>query len=58
MNHEFRVLSARPLFIGPQRQLGDPLLEVMVEISPPRDLHVFHAMHARQKHLDRMEAPL
>ncbi|GIG22067.1 hypothetical protein Cch01nite_27910 [Cellulomonas chitinilytica] len=43
------------LFIGPQRRRGAPLLEVMVEISPPRDLFVFHVMHARQKHLDRME---
>jgi hypothetical protein len=31
------------------------VLEVMVEISPPRDVFVFHVMHARQKHLDRME---
>jgi len=27
----------------------------MVEIIPPRDLHVFHVMPARQKHLNRME---
>jgi hypothetical protein len=44
------------LFIGPPRQLGGPLLEVMVEILPPRDLHIFHVMIARQKHLDRMGA--
>lgn len=51
--------ALRPtLFIGPPRQLGAPLLEVMVEISPPRDFHVFHVMQARQKHLDRMEDPL
>lgn len=42
------------LFIGPPRQLGGPLLEVMVEVTPPRDLHIFHVMIARQKHLDRM----
>ena len=41
------------LFIGPPRQLGGPLLEVIVEISPPRDLHVFHVMVAREKHLRR-----
>lgn len=43
------------LFIGPPRQLGGPLLEVMVEVAPPRSLHIFHVMIARQKHLDRME---
>ena len=42
------------LFIGPPRQRGGPLLEVMVEVSPPRDLHTFHVMIARQKHLDRI----
>lgn len=42
------------LFIGPPRQLGGALLEVMVEISLPRDLLIFHVMIARQKHLDRM----
>jgi len=42
------------LFIGPPRQLGGPLLEVMVEIVPPRGMVVFHVMEARQKHLDRM----
>lgn len=26
----------------------------MVEVSPPRDLHIFHVMVARRKHLDRM----
>jgi hypothetical protein len=47
--------QVRPtLFIGPPRQLGGPLLEVMVEVVPPRGLHVFHVMLARQKHLDRM----
>jgi hypothetical protein len=43
------------LFIGPQRRRGAPLLEVMVEIRPPRGMHVFHVMNARQKHLARME---
>ncbi len=42
------------LFIGPSR-LGGPLLEVMVEITPPRDFVVFHVMVARAKHLARME---
>ena len=42
------------LFIGPSR-LGGPLLEVMVEITSPRDLVVFHVMVARVKHLARME---
>lgn len=31
------------------------MLEVMVEIHPPRGLHIFHVMPARQKHLSRME---
>lgn len=43
------------LFIGPPRQLGGPMLEVMAELVPPRDLHIFHVMQARQKHLNRME---
>ncbi|MEV5963840.1 hypothetical protein AB0L70_18885 [Kribbella sp. NPDC051952] len=48
--------TIRPtLFIGPPRQLGGDLLEVMVEISPPRDVHVFHVMVARSKHLERMK---
>jgi hypothetical protein len=42
------------LFIGPSR-LGGPLLEVMVESTPPPDLVVFHVMVARAKHLARME---
>ncbi|MGV8967399.1 MAG: hypothetical protein ACOH2F_14100 [Cellulomonas sp.] len=42
------------LFIGPSR-LGRPLLEVMVEITPRRDLVVFHGMVARAKYLARME---
>ena len=47
--------QVRPtLFIRPSR-LSGPLLEVMVEITPPRDLVVFHVMVARAKHLARME---
>jgi hypothetical protein len=47
--------NVRPhLYIGPPRQLGGPLLEVMVEVRPPRGLHVFHVMPARPKHLARM----
>jgi len=42
------------LYIGPPRQLGGPLLEVMVEIVPPRGMHIFHVMPARKKHLDRI----
>ena len=42
------------LFIGPPRAGGGPLLEVMVEITGSRGLHVFHVMQARKKHLDRM----
>ena len=43
------------LYIGPTAQLGGALLEVMVEMVPPRGLHVFHVMPARRKHLDRMK---
>ncbi len=46
------------LFLGPSRQPGGPLLEVIVELTPPRDIHVFHVMQARPKHLERMEDPL
>lgn len=46
--------SKPTLYIGPPRQLGGPLLEVMVETIPPRTIWVFHVMEARQKHLDRM----
>ncbi|RMB70173.1 hypothetical protein AYK61_26570 [Rhodococcus sp. SBT000017] len=46
---------AKPwLFIGPPRTLGGALLEVMVEVIPPRGMVVFHVMEARPKHLDRM----
>lgn len=49
-----RVVGAgRPdLYIGPPRQLGGELIEVMVERIPPRDLVIFHVMPARQKFLD------
>lgn len=44
--------GSRPdLYIGPQRDRTAPLLEVMVERQPPRDVWVFHAMIARQKFL-------
>lgn len=47
--------NVRPtLYIGPPRRLGGPLLEVMVEVRPPRGLHIFHVMQARPKHLARM----
>jgi len=29
-------------------------MEVKVEVVPPGDLHIFHVMIARQKHLDRI----
>lgn len=44
--------AARPdLFIGPPRQLGGALLEVMTETVPPRGIHIFHVMIAREKFL-------
>ncbi len=43
------------LFIGPSRKLGGPLLEVMVEITPSRDMFIFHVMEARPKILERMK---
>lgn len=43
------------LYIGPPRQLGGPLLEVMAEIVAPRGMHVFHVMPARAKFLAMME---
>jgi hypothetical protein len=49
------VGRVRPtLFIGPPRPRGGLLLEVMVEITGSRGLHIFHVMPARKKHLDRM----
>ncbi len=54
--------NIRPhLYIGPQRRSAVPLVEVevmaevMVEVRPPRGLHVFHVMQARAKHLARMK---
>lgn len=44
------------LYIGPPRKLGGPMLEVMVEITPPRDMFIFHVMEARPKMLERMKA--
>lgn len=43
------------LYIGPPRQLGGPLLEVLAELRPPRGMHVFHVMIARPKMLARMK---
>jgi hypothetical protein len=51
----FRGHVRPTLFIGPPRQRGGALLEVMVELVEPRDIHVFHVMPARPKHLERME---
>lgn len=42
------------LFIGPSLTPASPLLEVMVEVMPPRQIVVFHVMQARSKYLDRM----
>lgn len=54
---EPRVPTGRrpTLYLGPPRQLGGALLEVMVEVRPPRDVHVFHVMIARPKNLARLE---
>ncbi len=45
----------RRLYVGPPRQLGGPLLEVMAVLSPPRDMFVFHVMEARPKILELMK---
>jgi len=48
--------ASRPdLWIGPPCELGGPLLEVMTERVPPRDLVVFHVMVARAKFLVLMD---
>jgi len=48
--------AARPdLYVGPPRQLGGDLIEVMVERIPPRDVVIFHVMIARQKFLDLLD---
>jgi len=48
--------NRRPtLYIGPPRQLGGPLLEVMAVLTRPRDMFVFHVMHARPKTLELLE---
>lgn len=45
--------ASRPdLYIGPPRQLGGELLEVMAERVAPRDVVIFHVMIARAKFLD------
>lgn len=53
-----RVKGARrpDLYIGPPRELGGELIEVMVERVPPRDLVIFHVMQARQKFLDLLNS--
>lgn len=47
---EPRVVGGkRPdLFIGPVRG-GSTLLEVMVEVTPPREFFIFHVMPARPR---------
>jgi hypothetical protein len=48
--------AGRPdLWIGPPRRPGGPLLEVMAERIPPRDLDVFPMMAARPKFLALLE---
>ena len=48
--------TIRPtLYIGPQRDRGAALLEVMVEATAPRGVHVLHVMPVRAKHLARMK---
>lgn len=48
--------ASRPdLWIGPPRRLGGPLIEVMTETTPPRDVLVFHVMQARAKFLALLE---
>lgn len=37
------------LYVGPPRQLGGPLLEVMLEVRANGSLVIFHAMEARSK---------
>lgn len=39
------------LWISPPTRLGAPLLEVMAERRPPRDVVIFHVMEARAKFL-------
>jgi hypothetical protein len=48
-------VSRPDLWIGPPRQLGGPLIEVMTETIPPRDVLVFHVMEARPKFLALLE---
>lgn len=42
------------LYLGPTRD-RHRLLEVMVEVTPPSDVAVFHVMVARRKILDLVE---
>ena len=51
-----RAGSSRPdLWLGPPRRRGGPLLEVMAERVPPRDVVIFHVMEARPKFLAMLE---
>jgi hypothetical protein len=43
------------LFIGPTRDRSQ-MLEVMVEVSPPARVYVFHVMEARRTTLDLVES--
>jgi hypothetical protein len=46
---------SRPdLYIGPSRDRSR-MLEVMVEVTPPSDVSVFHVMEARRKILNLVE---
>ena len=40
------------LFIGPSGD-GKQLLEVMAEVTPPRDFFIFHVMNARPKIIEK-----
>ncbi len=53
---EPRIAGApRPdLFIGPTRDRSE-LLEIMVSITPPSDMVIFHVMPARRRILDIAE---
>ena len=49
-----RRSHASPLVLSPSPCHPYWVWEVMVELIPPRGMHIFHVMQARQKHLDRM----
>ena len=52
MNPVSRVANVRTYFIGPSRD-GKQLLEVMAEVTPPRDFFIFHVMNARPKIIEK-----